>query len=56
MPITSNPDVDLESQATSFDHFVNPYRLYDSTNGANGFMLISDEAEFETMGQQMQVC
>lgn len=55
VPIQSNPDVDLESQATSFDHYVPPCRLSDSGNGANGFMLISDENEVELLSQQFKV-
>ncbi|KAJ8972344.1 hypothetical protein NQ317_008754 [Molorchus minor] len=52
LPIHSNPDVDLESQTTSFDHYVPPCRLSDSGNGANGFMLISDENEVNLLSQQ----
>ncbi|KAF2881592.1 hypothetical protein ILUMI_24584 [Ignelater luminosus] len=55
LPIHSNPDVDLESQSTSIDHFVPPCRLTDSVNGANGFMLISDTGEDEKMSNQMKV-
>ncbi|RZC37309.1 beclin-1-like protein [Asbolus verrucosus] len=46
LPIHSNPDVDLESQATSFDHYIPPCRLVDS---GNGFMLISDENELDSL-------
>lgn len=45
LPIHTHPDVDLESQATSFDNYINPCRLSDSGNGTNGFMLISDTTE-----------
>lgn len=55
MPIHSNPDVDLESQATSFDHFVHACRLSDSGNGVNGFMVISDGAEVETLSNHLKV-
>lgn len=55
VPIHSTPDVDLESQATSFDHYVPPCRLSDSGNGANGFMLISDENEVDLLSQQFKV-
>lgn len=55
MPIHSTPDVDLESQATSFDNYIHPCRLSDSGNGTNGFMLISDGAEVETMSKMMEV-
>ncbi|XP_050504231.1 beclin-1-like protein [Diabrotica virgifera virgifera] len=55
LPIYSNPEVDLESQATSFDHYVPPCRLSDSGNGANGFMLISDENEVDLISHQFKV-
>uniref|UniRef100_A0A1B6C7P3 Atg6/beclin coiled-coil domain-containing protein n=1 Tax=Clastoptera arizonana TaxID=38151 RepID=A0A1B6C7P3_9HEMI len=41
MPIFSNPDVDLESQAASLDHIVPAYRFSESGNGSNGFTLVS---------------
>lgn len=56
VPINSTPDVDIESQATSFDNYVHPYRLSDSANGANGeFMLISDGKEIHGLGKKMEV-
>lgn len=54
LPIHSNTDIDLESQATSFDHYVPPCRLSDSGNGANGFMLISDENEVDLLSHQFR--
>lgn len=55
MPIHSNPDVDLESQATSLDHFIPPYKLSDSGNGANGFMLVVGDEETENLSHQLRV-
>lgn len=55
MPVTSHPDMDLESQTNSFDHYVHPYRLSDSGNGANGFMVISDGADGEYLSNQFKV-
>ncbi|XP_026478382.1 beclin-1-like protein [Ctenocephalides felis] len=55
LPINVNPEVDLESQAASLDHYVPPFRLHDSGNGANGFMLISDAGETETLGHFLKV-
>lgn len=52
VPIHSNPDVDLESQATSFDHYIPPCRLVDS---GNGFMLISDENEIDSLSHAYRV-
>ncbi|XP_045466392.1 beclin-1-like protein isoform X1 [Harmonia axyridis] len=45
LPLHSNTDVDLESQMTSFDNYVHPFRLSESGNGVNGFLLISDEED-----------
>lgn len=44
VPIYANTtDTELDSQATSLDHFVPPFRLTDSgAAGTNGFMLVSD--------------
>lgn len=58
VPIHSNPDVDLESTATSYDHYVHPCRLSDSGNGVNGFTVITDEngTEIETLSNQIKVC
>lgn len=58
VPIHSNPDVDLESTATSYDHYIHPCRLSDSGNGVNGFTVITDEngTEIETLSNQIKVC
>lgn len=50
VPIFSNPDVDLESQAASLDHIVPAYRLTESGNGSNGFTLVSGGDVKETGG------
>lgn len=55
LPIHSNPDVDIESQANSFDQYVQPCRMSDSGNGANGFMMISDENESELLSHKYKV-
>ncbi|KAK9892216.1 hypothetical protein WA026_019019 [Henosepilachna vigintioctopunctata] len=55
LPIHSNPEVDLESQANSFDNYIHPCRLSDSGNGVNGFMMISDENESELLSHKYKV-
>ncbi|XP_075222072.1 beclin-1-like Atg6 isoform X2 [Lycorma delicatula] len=40
LPIYSNPDVDLESQATSLDHLIPAFRWGESGNGTNDFTLV----------------
>lgn len=55
VPIHTNPDVDLESQTTSYDHYVHPCRLSDSGNGVNGFTVITDTADVETLSNQLKV-
>ncbi|XP_044728982.1 beclin-1-like protein isoform X2 [Chrysoperla carnea] len=54
LPIHSNPDIDIESQASSLDLFVPPFRLTEYENGASGFMLISDGGT-ESLNHQMRV-
>lgn len=55
VPVISHTDMDLESQTNSFDHYVHPYRLSDSGNGANGFMVISDGGDVETFSNKLKV-
>ncbi|KAL1501873.1 hypothetical protein ABEB36_007116 [Hypothenemus hampei] len=55
LPVHSNTDVDLESQANTFDHYVPPCRLSDSRNGTGGFMLISDENEMDLLSESFRV-
>lgn len=56
MPLYSNPGIDLESQAAGFDRFIPPFRLTDSTAaGANGFMLIGGDGEYEGFSHHYKV-
>ncbi|XP_071447356.1 beclin-1-like protein [Hetaerina americana] len=55
LPIYPAPDVDLESQAASLDHYIPPFRLTDSSNAASGFMLIGDEGEAESLSHHVKV-
>ncbi|KAG8228117.1 hypothetical protein J437_LFUL000119 [Ladona fulva] len=55
LPIYPAPDVDLESQATSLDHYIPPFRLTESGNAASGFMLIGDEGEAESLSHHVKV-
>ena len=55
VPIHSNIDVDLESQAASLDHFVPPFCLTESGNGTNGFMVVSDVIETEAFSHKIRV-
>ncbi|XP_310418.6 beclin-1-like protein [Anopheles gambiae] len=55
LPINSHLEVDLESQSASFDHFVPPFRVTDSTNDTNGFMLLSDGQNKESLGHSLRV-
>lgn len=54
LPIYANNDVDIDSQSTSLDHIVPPFRLSDSGTGTNGFMLISDGRESQTLGTTLR--
>ena len=56
VPIFSNPEVDLESQAASLDHIVPPFRLIESGNGSNGFTLVGGEpGETGSLSHHMKV-
>lgn len=55
VPIHAAPEVDLESQAGSLDRYIPPFRLTESGNGANGFMLVGDEGETESLSHHMRV-
>jgi hypothetical protein len=56
VPLYSNPGIDLESQAAGFDRFIPPFRLTDSTAaGANGFMLIGGDGEYEGFSHHYKV-
>lgn len=55
VPIYANQDIELDSQATSLDNFVPPFRLTDSSaNGTNGFMLISDGKDSQTLSATLK--
>lgn len=55
MPVHHHPDIDIQSQAVNYDRYVHPCQLSYSGNGANGFMVISDGAEVETMSSKLEV-
>ena len=55
VPIHAAPEVDLESQAGSLDRFIPAFRLTESGNGANGFMLIGVEGETESLSHRMRL-
>lgn len=55
VPIHTNIDVDLESQANSLNHFVPPFRITESGNGMNGFTLISDIQSVEQISHKFKV-
>lgn len=54
MPIYANADVEIDSHATSLDHLVPPFHLNDSATGTNGFMLISDGKETQSLGTTLK--
>lgn len=55
LPINSTPDVDLELQSASLEHYIPPFRLSESTLGVNGFMVISGGGETECLSRQLFV-
>lgn len=55
LPVFTNPEVDLESQLASLDHYVPAFRLTDSKTGSNGFMLVDEKGESENLSHQLTV-
>lgn len=56
LPIYSNPDVDLESQATSLDHLIPAFRWGESGNGTNDFTLVgSGNVDSGSFSHKMKV-
>lgn len=54
VPIYANKDAEIDSEVNSIDHMVPPFRLTDSGPGTNGFMLISDNREIQTLGTTLK--
>nr|CAD7399962.1 unnamed protein product [Timema cristinae] len=54
MPIHRAPEVDLESQATTLDHYIPAFGLTESGTGANGFMLVGDQGEQDSLSHRMR--
>lgn len=42
MPLFTSPEIELDLQAVSFDHFVPAFNLIDSANGSSGFTILED--------------
>lgn len=55
LQIRRNNEVDLDLQSSSLDHYVPPFRMSESGNGTNGFMVISDGWETTSLGHQLHV-
>ncbi|XP_055384756.1 beclin-1-like protein [Condylostylus longicornis] len=55
LPIFSNtaPEIDTQDE-NSYDHFIPPY-MTDSINGNNGFMVVSDGRENQTLSSALKV-
>jgi len=56
VPLYHSPGIDIESQAVGFDRFIPPFRLTDSAAaGANGFMLVGGDGEYEGFSHHYRV-
>ncbi|XP_034837569.1 beclin-1-like protein [Maniola hyperantus] len=55
LQIRRNNEADLDLQSSSLEHYVPPFRMSESGNGANGFMVISDGWETTSLGHQLHV-
>lgn len=46
---------ELEPQSGSMEHLVPPFKLTESANGTNGFMLVGDSGETESLSHHLKV-
>lgn len=55
VPIQQQVVGELEPQSDSIEHLVPPFRLTESGNGTNGFMLVGDSGETESLSHHLKV-
>lgn len=56
MPIQTQTIGEIDTQSNnSVEHLVPPFRLTDSANGTNGFMLVGDSGETESLSHHLRV-
>ncbi|XP_029661304.1 beclin-1-like protein isoform X1 [Formica exsecta] len=55
LPIQQQVVGELEPQSDSIEHLVPPFRLTESGNGTNGFMLVGDSGETESLSHHLKV-
>ncbi|XP_014219117.1 beclin-1-like protein [Copidosoma floridanum] len=55
LPIQQQSTGDIDSQSSSLEHLVPPFRLTEFTSGSNGFMLVGDSGETESLSHHLRV-
>lgn len=55
VPIQQQVAGGLETQSDSIEHLIPPFRLTESGNGTNGFMLVGDSGETESLSHHLKV-
>ncbi|KAL7286880.1 hypothetical protein TKK_0019011 [Trichogramma kaykai] len=55
LPIQSQTSGEIETQSVSLELSVPPFSLTDSANGTNGFMLVGDSGERESLSHHLRV-
>ncbi|XP_063976132.1 beclin-1-like protein isoform X1 [Diachasmimorpha longicaudata] len=55
LPIQQQVVGEIEPQSGSLEHLVPPFRLTESANGTNGFMLVGDSGETESLSHHLRV-
>lgn len=55
VPIQQHVVGELEPQSGSMEHLVPPFKLTESANGTNGFMLVGDSGETESLSHHLKV-
>lgn len=56
VPLQQQVVGELEPPSGSLEHLVPPFRLTESGNGTNGFMLVGDSGETESLSHHLKVC
>lgn len=55
VPLQNTVTGDIETESSSLEQSVPPFRLTESANGINGFMLVGDSGETESLSHHLRV-
>ncbi|XP_043473752.1 beclin-1-like protein [Leptopilina heterotoma] len=55
LPIQPQAAEEMEPASGSLEHLVHPFRLTESANGSNGFMVVGDSGEMESLSHNLKI-